>query len=187
MLVEHLPLSLHRGLDSPFKPSDAHTILRGTSSALAYLAEQRVIHNDIKPANIAYSPMRGPVFLDFGLATTADEKGLPGGTPWYIPPDLVVQRTRGTPGDVWALGVTMLYVLGKITLPERTTKGWVIRNVTTQDGEARECLLIWLDIVARARTELDRADMVEDLVFQMLEPGSNSRIQAAQIAAAFES
>ncbi|GKT61152.1 serine/threonine protein kinase [Colletotrichum tofieldiae] len=186
MLVEHLPPSLHRGLNSPFKPTDAHTILRGTSSALAYLAGQRIIHNDIKPANIAYSPVRGPVLLDFGLATTANEKGLPGGTPWYIPPDLVVQRTRGTPGDVWALGVTMLYVLGKITLPERTTRGWLIRDVMTRDEEAREYLMIWLDIVARAREKLGRADRVEDHVFHMLEPGSNSRIKAAKIAAAFE-
>ncbi|KAH0430369.1 hypothetical protein CcaCcLH18_07881 [Colletotrichum camelliae] len=186
MLVEHLPPSLHRGLNSPFKPSDAHTILRGTSSALAYLAGQRIIHNDIKPANVAYSPVRGPVLLDFGLATTANEKGLPGGTPWYIPPDLVVQRTRGTPGDVWALGVTMLYVLGKITLPERTSRGWLIRDVVTRDGEAREYLMIWLDIVARAREKLGRADMVEDHVFHMLEPGSNARIKAAKIAAAFE-
>ncbi|KAK2055568.1 kinase-like protein [Colletotrichum caudatum] len=186
MLVEELPPSLHRGLDSPFKPSDAHTILDGTSSALAYLADQRVIHNDIKPANIAYSPKRGAVLLDFGLATTIDEKGLPGGTPWYIPPDLVVQRTRGTPGDVWALGITMLYVLGKITLPERTTRGWLIRNVTNRHGEARERLLGWLDIVARARAKLDRTSMVENTVFQMLEPGSDSRIQATQIAAGLQ-
>ncbi|KDN69570.1 putative serine/threonine protein kinase-20 [Colletotrichum sublineola] len=183
MLVEELPPSLHRGLHSPFKPSDAHTILDGTSSALAYLADQRVIHNDIKPANIAYSPERGAVLLDFGLATTIDEKGLPGGTPWYIPPDLVIQRTRGTPGDVWALGITMLYVLGKITLPERTTRGWLIRNVTKRHGEARERLLDWLDIVACARAKLDRTGMVENTVFQMLEPGSDSRIQATQIAA----
>ncbi|KAK1975277.1 kinase-like domain-containing protein [Colletotrichum cereale] len=169
MLVEHLPPSLHCGLNSPFKPSDAHTILRGTSSALAYLADQQIIHNNIKPANIAYSPVRGPVFLNFGLATTSNKKGLP-----------------GTPGDVWALGVTMLYVLGKITLPERTTKGWVICNETTRDREARERLMIWLDIVARARAKLDCADRVEDHVFQMLEPGSNSRIPAAKIAAAFE-
>ncbi|KAK1514244.1 serine/threonine protein kinase-20 [Colletotrichum abscissum] len=186
MLVERLPPSLHRGFTSPFKASDAQRILHGTSSALAYLADQRVIHNDIKPANIAYSPERGAVLLDFGLATTMDEKELPGGTPWYVPPDLIVQRTRGTPGDVWALGVTMLYVLGKITLPEKTTRGWLIRNVTNRHGEARERLLGWLDHVASARVRLDRSDMVEKTVFRMLEPGINSRLHASQIAASVE-
>ncbi|KAL4408448.1 serine/threonine protein kinase-20 [Colletotrichum abscissum] len=186
MLVERLPPSLHRGFTSPFKASDGQRILHGTSSALAYLADQRVVHNDIKPANIAYSPERGAVLLDFGLATTMDEKELPGGTPWYVPPDLIVQRTRGTPGDVWALGVTMLYVLGKITLPEKTTRGWLIRNVTNRHGEARERLLGWLDNVARARAKLDRTDMLESTIFRMLEPGIDSRIHATQIAASLE-
>ncbi|KXH59541.1 serine/threonine protein kinase-20 [Colletotrichum salicis] len=186
MLVEQLPPSLHRGFSSPFKISDAQRILQGTSSALAYLADQRVIHNDIKPANIAYSPERGAVLLDFGLATTINEKELPGGTPWYVPPDLIVQRTRGAPGDVWALGVTMLYVLGNITLPEKTTKGWLIRNVTNRHGEARERLLGWLDNIARARVKLDRTDVVENTVFRMLEPGIDSRIHATQIAAWLE-
>lgn len=56
MYMEHLPRSLARGVRSPFTPSDASTIHRDISSTLSYLVTQKVIHNDIKPGNIAYSP-----------------------------------------------------------------------------------------------------------------------------------
>ncbi|KAK1457661.1 serine/threonine protein kinase-20 [Colletotrichum tamarilloi] len=80
----------------------------------------------------------------------------------------------------------MLYVLGKITLPEKTTRGWLIRNVTNRHGEARERLLGWLDNVASARVRLNRSDMVEKTVFRMLEPGIDSRLHASEIAASVE-
>lgn len=78
--VEHLPQSLNRGL-SPFMSSDAATILHDTSSALAYLVTQQVVHNNIKPENIAYSPERSAILLDFGLATLIERTRHTGGTP----------------------------------------------------------------------------------------------------------
>ncbi|RXG42547.1 hypothetical protein VDGE_30211 [Verticillium dahliae] len=178
--IERLPHSLQRGLSSPFKPSDAQAILRHMSSALAYLETARITHNDIKPANIAYSPARGAVLLDFGLALSSDENILPGGTPWYIPPEFIDEGTRGAKGDAWALGVTMLYVLGKTTLPERTSPGWIIRDIGSKNGEARDKMEAWLGVVSRSRDTLDRTDNVEDLVSQMLEPKTGLRAQAAE-------
>ncbi|KAM0271625.1 hypothetical protein ACHAQH_009032 [Verticillium albo-atrum] len=180
--IERLPHSLQRGLSSPFKPSDAQEILRHMSSAIAYLKTMRITHNDIKPANIAYSPARGAVLLDFGLALSSDEKILPGGTPWYIPPEFIDEGTRGAKGDVWALGVTMLYVLGKTTLPERTSPGWIIRDIISKKGEAQDKMETWLGVVSRSRDTLHRTDKVEDLVSQMLEPKTGLRVQATEIS-----
>lgn len=39
-------------------------IIRNITSALAYLEVQGIVHNDIKPANITYSPQRGAVLID---------------------------------------------------------------------------------------------------------------------------
>lgn len=37
---------------------------------------------------------------------------------------------------MWALGVTMLYVLGRLTLPEKgRSRGWLIHNLGEKDGE----------------------------------------------------
>jgi serine/threonine protein kinase len=68
LYLEHLPPSLNAVRESPFDLSDAKTILHDISSALAYLSKQEIIHYDIKPANIAYSPGRGAVLMDFGMA-----------------------------------------------------------------------------------------------------------------------
>ncbi|SPQ21483.1 27e6b0ef-a855-4c85-aa69-e834c30132f5 [Thermothielavioides terrestris] len=100
LYIERLPPSLHRGMHSPFHPSDAAVILRDALSALAYLETQQIVHNDIKPANIAYSPQRGAVLLDFEMARFVHDNGPVGGTPWYIPPEFAENGMRGAPGDI---------------------------------------------------------------------------------------
>lgn len=48
--------------------------------------------------------------------------------------DFVLSQVNAfTPGDMWSLGVTMLYVLGKIGFPERMVAPWHIAEVR-QDG-----------------------------------------------------
>ncbi|KAK1711261.1 kinase-like domain-containing protein [Colletotrichum acutatum] len=187
MYEEHLPPSLSRGINSPFSAAGAYAILRDMSSALTYLSSRQVpvIHNNIKPANIAYSPQRGAVLLDFGLAMYSREKHSTGGTPWYVPPDLITEGTRGAPGDIWALGVTMLYVVGKISLPEKTRKSWLIRDLKSRDNVALRYMMDWLGFVSRAREGLSRNDEIEGLVYRMLEPKSKLRIQAGQSAVEF--
>ncbi|KAK1973598.1 kinase-like domain-containing protein [Colletotrichum cereale] len=93
MYVKRLLLLLDCGPNSPFTPRDAHTILVNVSSALAYLVTCDVVHNDIKPANIAYLPARGAVLLDFGLATAANAPTMLGGTLWYVSPNLITRQT----------------------------------------------------------------------------------------------
>jgi serine/threonine protein kinase len=185
--LERLPSSLHRGTSSPFQPSDALIILRDMSSALAYLDTQHIAHNDIKPANITYSAQRGAVLIDFDMATSTTADASSGGTPWYLPPEFVRSpKNRGTLGDVWALGVTLLYVLGKIGLPERTVEPWQIHEVADKHKEASGKMQAWLDSVAVKRQGLDCGDRVEGLTHQMLEERPELRVRAAQVSAAFE-
>lgn len=119
---EHLPVSLSRDINSPFTYHDAGIILRGIAAALQYLEAQDICHNDIKPVSIAYSPVLGAVLLDFGLATSEKDRHKTGGTPWYMPPEAVKARC-GFRGDVWALGVTMLYVLAKLPVARPVSQG----------------------------------------------------------------
>ncbi|KAF6814890.1 serine/threonine protein kinase [Colletotrichum plurivorum] len=183
MYVEPLPASLSRGDESPFAPKDARAILGDVASALAYLDSCSIVHNDIKPANIAYSPERGAVLLDFGLATTSDAPPTLAGTPWYIAPDLITRRSRGSPADVWAMGVTMLYVCGKLRKPEKIMRGWLIRDIITASSDARQKMMQWLDVVNQAKESLTSSDTVEGFVRKMLHPEAKSRIDAAQIVA----
>ncbi|KAL2173947.1 kinase-like domain-containing protein [Thermothelomyces heterothallicus CBS 202.75] len=185
--LERLPSSLHRGTNSPFQLSDALIILRDISSALSYLDMQHIAHNDIKPANITYSPQRGAVLIDFEMATSTTGDPSSGGTPWYLPPEFVKSpKNRGALGDIWALGVTLLYVLGKIGLPEKTVEPWRIYDVADKQKEASGKMKAWLQFVAVKRQGLDCKDRVQGLVYRMLEGEPESRVRAKQVSATFE-
>ncbi|KAF3810403.1 Serine/threonine-protein kinase ULK1 [Colletotrichum gloeosporioides] len=181
--------------------ADAFAILRDIAGALHYLHSKSLVHNDIKPANILYSPSRGAVLCDFGLSTHTSGPVTTGGTPYYIPPEFIGKKLRGPPSDVWALGVTMLYVLGKIPFPDaRSRKGghvggrplyWMIADVnrtmapppmgTRPPCAAVDMMYIWLSEVAQAREKLYPRDKLERLVSDMLIPLPSQRITMARV------
>lgn len=182
--------------------TDAERILRDIAGAVEFIHGRNLLHNDIKPGNIMYNRERGAVLCDFGMSY---EKSAPqeriGGTPYYIGPEYIGQKLRGAPGDVWALGVTMLYVLGKIGLPDaRAMKThprqlyWQIReiNASTQsqrsqpgfDGRtAAQKMQLWLSDVSSAKARLNLQDTVERLVAEMLALNPNQRVTMRKVVA----
>ena len=180
---------------------DAQRILRDIASALSYVHSKRKTHNDIKPANILYSRDRGAVLCDFGLSTRASDPSTNGGTPYYIPPEFIGRRSRGTASDVWALGVTMLYVLKRISFPDarsrpghpkqlywqiaelhrKPTQNHRLHNNRSGASPAVAHMQQWLGEVAEARARLDPRDDLESLVAQMLIPHPGQRITMARV------
>lgn len=178
--LELLPPSLAQGLNSPFRPSDASKILKTVSSALKYLESKGIVHNDIKPSNIAYSPGRGAVLFDFGIASLSNEARL-GGSPWYTPPELTHSANGSPAGDIWALGIIMLYILNKIQYPESIVESWDITKVRNSSSTAKKQMLAWLDRIYSARDRLDKKSPIEYATFLMLDEEQHSRITAAGI------
>ncbi|KAI5455923.1 kinase-like domain-containing protein [Mariannaea sp. PMI_226] len=100
--------------------SDTRRILIDVASALEYLNDKGIVHNDIKPSNILYKKEVGARLIDFGLASRTNDKTLClGGTPWYVAPEYM-QRKRGPKSDMFGLGVTFLFLLRAIPLPDAT-------------------------------------------------------------------
>ncbi|ORY55875.1 serine/threonine protein kinase-like protein [Pseudomassariella vexata] len=176
--------------------NDAIRILRDIASALNYVHQRRRVHNDIKPANILYSPDRGAVLCDFGLSTRTHDSATNGGTPYYVPPEFVGNKLRGTPSDVWALGVTMLYVLKRIAFPDaRGRQGhpkqlyWMIAELNRRSHHSSKAkgptavdqMQQWLSEVTEARAKLNPKDKLHVLVSQMLTPQPNQRITMAKV------
>lgn len=124
------------------------------------------------------------MLLDFGMATIGTHRGAPGGTPWYIPPEFMEDQTRGFPGDVFALGITMLYVLGVIKFPEVKGQGWPIHEAFNRRSESRGHMARWLDSVSVNRMRLSRLDKIESLVHKMLDAETLLRIEAKMIVSA---
>ena len=147
-------------------------VLHDVSNALYYIQQQGFVHHDIKPANILFSPARGAVVIDFGLSAALTDRTVhDGGTPWYLPPEFLGRGTRGTPGDIYALGVVMLYVIGRLPLPERHHGNlwWRIRDALVPNSDAARVMASWQDVVEQASRRLETsASKLEDLVRRML-------------------
>ncbi|KAF1910994.1 kinase-like domain-containing protein, partial [Ampelomyces quisqualis] len=81
-----------------------------TALALKHLHDRKIMHRDIKPGNILLSDDHQTARLcDFGHAHIGGNwRG--GGTEWYIPPEVLTIGTFDAAGDIWALGITMLFV-----------------------------------------------------------------------------
>lgn len=179
---------------------DSERILRDVAGALDYMHSRNMVHNDIKPGNILFNRERGAVLCDYGMITDihANQERI-GGTPFYICPEFIGQKLRGQPADVWALGVTMLYVLGKIGLPDaRGQKNhprhlyWMIAYINTAPQQQRQLpnfdgrtasqkMQVWLNDVHEAKMRLDPNNKVERLVAAMLVLNPKQRITMRQV------
>lgn len=159
---------------------DATCILRDMSSALAYLEEKDILHNDIKPANILYDDSRGAVLIDFGLASFSG-KVCNGGTPWYVPQEFMAEGKRGFASDVFALGVTGLYLLKRSPLPDLQGRPWAIRNATAHsDTDDAKHMKAWLANVQTLEESLDESNQLEAIVRKMLQSEPKYRLTASE-------
>lgn len=179
--------------------ADVTNIVTDIAGALGYLHACGKVHNDIKPANILYSPERGAVLCDFGMSTPTDKPPAGGGTPYYIPPEFIGLQLRGPESDVWALGVTLLYTLRKIPWPESNSRAshpkpkrlyWEIKCVNNPhvrhehvgNGQpAVAQMRAWIEEVKAARAALNRHDLLERLVWGMLTPDFKKRLTMADV------
>ncbi|KAI0401782.1 kinase-like domain-containing protein [Xylaria palmicola] len=154
----------------------AWRILSDMAGALSFLHEQKIAHGDVKLDNILYNPMRGAVLIDFA---TSFKEGKPiqgGGSPWYLPPEYLLDwRLRSPASDIWALGVVMMWVLGRIPLPE-STASWNIGDlhpygtVKEANTKAQERMRNWGDRVQDARVLPDQQpDEIQEIVNGLLE------------------
>ncbi len=100
----------------PFPIDQARWILLQASSALAYAHSERIIHRDVKPANILVNIKGDAVLTDFGIAKVSDGGGLTKsgtqiGTPVYMSPEQFSETPIGPASDQYALGVTAYEML----------------------------------------------------------------------------
>jgi len=107
--------------------SESARIAAAVSDALSHAHARRVVHRDVKPANIILADGQTPVLVDFGLALSEADAGggdrnLVCGTPHYMSPEQaggVAHRIDGRT-DIYSLGV-VLYELLTGRVPFRTT------------------------------------------------------------------
>ena len=99
--------------DGPLPEATVRRVGAQLVAALSYLADAGVMHRDLKPQNILIGARSCCKLADFGFARTLEQGDLASsvrGTPFYMSPELLLQRPYDAGSDVWALCV-LLYEL----------------------------------------------------------------------------
>nr|XP_019045252.1 CAMK/CAMKL protein kinase [Kwoniella bestiolae CBS 10118]OCF24182.1 CAMK/CAMKL protein kinase [Kwoniella bestiolae CBS 10118] len=162
-------------------PARATPYLRQLASAVGYLHERGITHNDIKPANVLLSHNDIPVLVDFGFAQQWDVgargsflSSISWGTPEYLDPI----RAKGMPhderaSDVWSLGITMFEILiGRTPFEE---------NEEEQFATPEE-LVVYYERSKKGRWvgQWSMPEGLENLLRHMIQPDPAYRITAMQ-------
>ena len=101
----------------PLSPRQTGGVMRQVAVALDYAHRVGVIHRDLKPDNILLSTSGQAKVSDFGLAKAADESialtqyGQVMGTPYYMPPEIVMSLPASARSDMYSLGCTFFEAL----------------------------------------------------------------------------
>jgi serine/threonine protein kinase len=93
-------------------PACAAIIGAQVASALDYVHFNRLLHRDVKPANVMVTRDGEVKLMDFGIAKDARDAdltkaGMLVGSPSYLAPEVLTGDDADARADVWALGVTL--------------------------------------------------------------------------------
>jgi serine/threonine protein kinase len=79
---------------------------------LGHLAQNHIVHRDIKVSNIFLSKNGIPKIADFGFAIKANTmfRDVNIGSPLYMSPESLIYRQYGPKTDIWSFGV-LIYEL----------------------------------------------------------------------------
>jgi serine/threonine protein kinase len=100
-----------------FTLAEAVRIMGELLDALAFAHGQRVVHRDVKPANVMLDDGGRVKLTDFGVARVASHQGdrtMPGtmvGTPSYMAPEQILGLAVGSRADLFAAGVILYQFL----------------------------------------------------------------------------
>jgi len=104
--------------------SELLSILKQVSKALAHLHQHRIMHRDLKAANIFLCRASSKAEMtevtaklgDFGVAKVCSRAQTPVQTPHFMAPEVAQQSEYGFAADVWGLGCLMLQMI-ELSLP----------------------------------------------------------------------
>jgi hypothetical protein len=126
LTMEHLdgqPLSSVLQRRGRFPAAEVAWLGRQAAAGLAYAHERRIVHRDVKTANLFLTRDRIVKIMDFGLAkmieATRRRSTRIGGTPDYMAPEQTLGLEVDGRADLYALGATLYELLtGRVPFEE---------------------------------------------------------------------
>ena len=102
-----------------FSEREALDVIINVADALEHAHEKGLIHRDVKPKNVMFTPSGIAKLADLGLARAIDDKeaalaeaGKAYGTPYYISPEQIRGEVNiGPQADIYSLGATLYHMV----------------------------------------------------------------------------
>uniref|UniRef100_A0A7S2S527 mitogen-activated protein kinase kinase n=1 Tax=Rhizochromulina marina TaxID=1034831 RepID=A0A7S2S527_9STRA len=112
------------------------SVASGALRGLAFLHGQRKIHRDIKPANILINTSGDCKVADFGIYRDLEGESVVKtfiGSLLYMSPERITGGQYGCPGDIWAIGLTIMTVaLGGCPIAGKGGGYWDVLHQLTE-------------------------------------------------------
>jgi serine/threonine protein kinase/tetratricopeptide (TPR) repeat protein len=128
----------------PLGPFRALAVAGQVCDGLAEAHRLGVIHRDLKSANIMIDREGSARIMDFGIARTAESKGLTDrgtlvGTPEYMAPEQVEGLEIDPRADIYSLGVILFeMVTGRLPFEGKTPLSVALMHKTARPPDTRE-------------------------------------------------
>ena len=117
---EHDLAGLLSNVNVKFSMGEIKKVMQQLLNSLFFIHSQKILHRDMKAANILITKNGVLKLADFGLARAISSNNKPGHTNrytnrvvtlWYRPPELLLgERNYGSPVDLWGAGCIMAEV-----------------------------------------------------------------------------
>src|SRR5205814_6436214 len=116
---------------------EALRLTAGVADALHHAHQRRIVHRDVKPANIMVLPSGEPKLMDFGIAkvpaaqlTSAGEFF---GTPSYMSPEQAAGEPLDGRSDVFSLGAVLYMMLTGTRAFDAPSIAAILARVASKD------------------------------------------------------
>jgi len=93
-----------------FAETSVAYVAREMLKALEYLHGHNLVHRDLKSANVMLTVEGKIKLIDFGLCVDFTQRRLchMAGSPFWMPPEMIIGIPHGTPSDMWSFAICLL-------------------------------------------------------------------------------